>query len=202
MDSKFLDLMGNRRSIYALGDNVTATNEELISLIQAAVRQAPTSFNAQSTRAVILFGEAKDYFWNTIVTDRLKQEVPDEEAFKGTQAKMDSFAASKRTVLFFIDEAVIKFQQESFPIFADAFPGFAETEQGMAQLAVWTALAEHNIGGNLQHYNPIVDAAVTEHFELPAEWTLRAQLNFGSIEAPAGDKDFMDDDKRFKVFGN
>ena len=37
-------------------------------------------------------------------------------------------------------------------------------------------------------------------FDLPESWRLRAEMPFGSIEAPAGDKKFLEDDVRFKVF--
>ena len=70
----------------------------------------------------------------------------------------------------------------------------------LAQFAAWTALSEAGIGASLQHYNPIVDDEVAETFEIPADWKLRAQLVFGSIEAPAGEKAFIDDAARFKTF--
>ncbi|MBP8190171.1 MAG: nitroreductase, partial [Aeromonas sp.] len=51
------------------------------------------------------------------------------------------------------------------------------------------------------HYNPLIDEAVRKEWDLPASWLLRAQMPFGSIEQPAGDKTFMDDEVRFRVFG-
>ncbi len=65
---------------------------------------------------------------------------------------------------------------------------------------MWTALSEINVGASLQHYNPIVDEEVAQTYDIPANWKLRAQLVFGSIEAPAGEKTFMDDAARFKSF--
>jgi uncharacterized protein len=65
---------------------------------------------------------------------------------------------------------------------------------------VWTALAEQNIGASLQHYNPIIDEEVAQTFDIPSTWKLNAQLVFGSIEAPAGEKAFMNDEERFKSF--
>ncbi|HEN8896804.1 TPA: nitroreductase family protein, partial [Streptococcus agalactiae] len=38
-------------------------------------------------------------------------------------------------------------------------------------------------------------------YGVPASWKLRGQLNFGSIEAETGEKEFMNDDDRFKVIG-
>ena len=55
-----------------------------------------------------------------------------------------------------------------------------------------------NVGNSL--INPIIDEEVAQTFEIPPHWKLRAQLVFGSIEAPAGEKTFMDDAERFKTF--
>ena len=71
----------------------------------------------------------------------------------------------------------------------------------MAQYAVWLALAEVGLGATLQHYNPIIDQAVAEAWDIPTNWKLRAQMPFGSIEAPAGEKTYIDEEVRFKVFG-
>lgn len=70
----------------------------------------------------------------------------------------------------------------------------------MAQFAVWTALATAGIGASLQHYNPLPDAAAAAEWNLPGTWKLRAQMPFGSNEAPFLEKEFMDDAQRFRVF--
>lgn len=57
------------------------------------------------------------------------------------------------------------------------------------------------IGASVQHYNSLIDDAVRKEWELPTSWLLRAQMPFGSIKQPAGDKAFIDDDIRFRVFG-
>lgn len=94
----------------------------------------------------------------------------------------------------------MKALQEQFALYADNFPVWSEHSTGIAQFATWIALAENNIGASLQHYNPIIDEEVAATFDVPANWKLRAQLVFGSIEAPAGDKEFMNDADRFKTF--
>ena len=50
--------------------------------------------------------------------------------------------------------------QAQFPLYADNFPVWAEHSDAMHQYAVWTTLAAAGIGANLQHYNPLIDAAV------------------------------------------
>ncbi|GEO68222.1 nitroreductase family protein [Levilactobacillus acidifarinae] len=199
MKTQLIDLAKQRRSIYALGRNVTATPDDLTDLIKTNIKLAPTPFNNQTTRAVILFNQAHDRLWD-IVHDALRKVVKDDDAFAKTAAKINGFKAAFGTVLFFTDTAVVKQFEGNFALYADNFRDWSEQAQGSAQYAVWTALAENGLGANLQHYNPLIDDQVRAAFDIPASWQLRAEMDFGSIEAPAGDKDFMADADRFKVF--
>ena len=194
----FLDHIKQRRTIYAVGKNVALTPEQIESVIKEAVNHSPSAFNSQTSRIVTLFGESHLQFWN-VVRETLRKIVPD-AAFEGTNAKINSFAAGYGTVLFYEDQDVVKSLQEQFALYADNFPVWSEHSSAIAQFAVWTALSEQNIGASLQHYNPIVDAEIAEIFDIPANWKLRAQLVFGSIEAHAGEKTFMAEADRFKTF--
>ena len=194
----FLGHIKQRRTIYAVGKNVALTPEQIESVIKEAVNHSPSAFNSQTSRIVTLFGESHLQFWN-VVRETLRKIVPD-AAFEGTNAKINSFAAGYGTVLFYEDQDVVKSLQEQFALYADNFPVWSEHSSAIAQFAVWTALSEQNIGASLQHYNPIVDAEIAEVFDIPTNWKLRAQLVFGSIEAPAGEKTFMAEADRFKTF--
>ena len=196
--SNFLNSIKARRTIYAIGKNVTVDQTKIEETIREAVKQSPSAFNSQTSRVVTLYGESHTNFWN-IVRETLRKIVP-AEAFEGTNQKIDSFAAGFGTALFYEDQDVVKALQEQFALYADNFPVWSEHSSAIAQFATWTALSEIGIGASLQHYNPIVDAEVAETYDIPANWKLRAQLVFGSIEAPAGDKPFMDDAARFKTF--
>ncbi|WP_288383990.1 nitroreductase family protein [uncultured Acinetobacter sp.] len=199
MTNPVISLLQNRRTIYAIGKNIQQTPEQLTELIQEAIRQSPSSFNSQSSRAVILFDAEHEKFWG-FVKEKLKEYATDEAAAEKTSKKMDSFAAGVGTILFFEDQNVIQELQEKFALYADNFPVWSEHSTAMAQLAVWTALAAENVGASLQHYNPIVDDKVHAEWVVPSSWKLRAQLVFGSIEAPAAEKSYIDDETRFKIF--
>ncbi|MBS1006604.1 nitroreductase family protein [Levilactobacillus brevis] len=199
METNFIDLAKKRRSIYALGRNVKLSTDELTDLIKTNMKQAPTPFNNQTTRAVILFGDSHEKLWD-IVINRLKQEVPDEAAFARTAAKINNFKAAFGTILFYTETKTVKEFEDNFPLYADNFQDWSEQAQGNAQYSVWTSLAENGLGANLQHYNPLIDDEVRAVFNIPASWRLRAEMDFGSIEAPAGDKEYMADDDRFLVF--
>lgn len=198
MTNATITTLKKRRTQYALGKTLPLSQEATEALIKEAVRLSPSSFNSQSSRAVILFGAASDKFWS-IVTECLRAIVP-ADAFASTEAKMASFAAGAGTVLFYEDQATIKGLQDSFPLYAAAFPGFSEHSTGMAQISVWNALADAGIGASLQHYHPIIDAAVATAFDIPASWALKAQMPFGSHEAQPGEKTFIDDETRFLTF--
>ncbi|WP_337245564.1 nitroreductase family protein [Luteimonas sp. gir] len=195
----FLEASRRRRSQYSLGRTLPISQQATTELIQEAVRLSPSSFNSQSSRAVILFGDQSQTFWD-IVKDALRAIVP-AGGFAATEAKIDSFAAGAGTVLFYEDQDVVRGLQQQFPLYADNFPVWSEHASAMAQFSVWTALANAGIGASLQHYNPLPDTAAAAQWSLPASWTLRAQMPFGSNEAPFGDKAFIDDAVRFRVHG-
>lgn len=56
-------------------------------------------------------------------------------------------------------------------------------------------------GVNLQHYNPIIDAPVAEEWNIPHAWKLIAQMVFGSIEAPASEKEYKQVEERLTIYG-
>lgn len=194
-----IELFKKRRTQYALGKNIGLSKDEVESLVRETVRETPSAFNSQSSRVVILFEEEHQKFWN-IVKDTLRPLVTADQ-FPTTEAKIDSFAAGAGTVLFFEDQNVIRGLQEQFALYADKFTEFSANSAGMAQFAVWTALANKNVGASLQHYNPIIDEAVRKMWNLPESWTLSAQMPFGSNEQGFDEKEYMPDNERFFVFG-
>ena len=197
---KLQQLAEQRRSIYALGNQLPVSNEEVVKLVEHAILHTPSSFNSQSTRFIILFGEEHQKLWQ-IAEDTLRAIVDNDEQFASTKQKMDSFKAGAGTVLFFEDHKAIKALQENAPLYADKFPTWAQHTNAMHQYVVWTALASVGVGASLQHYNPIIDDKVAEAWDVDKDWELIAQMVFGAIEQPAGDKAFEPLDKRLKVFG-
>ncbi|EIL89643.1 nitroreductase family protein [Rhodanobacter spathiphylli] len=199
MNSTLIESLKQRRTQYALGKNVSLDKDALTQRIKEAIRHTPSSFNSQSSRAVILFGEQSEKFW-ALTKAELSRIVP-ADAFAPTAAKLDSFAAGVGTVLFYEDQSVVKGLQEQFALYADNFPVWSEQAGGMAQFAVWLALTEAGVGASLQHYNPVADDATRQEWDVPATWKLRAQMPFGSHEGGFGEKAFMDDSQRFIVKG-
>lgn len=197
MSNPVIQSLRKRRSQYSLGRQVRQSQAEIEALIKEAIRLSPSSFNSQSSRAVILFGAQSEKFWG-LTREALRPLVP-ADGFAATESKLASFAAGVGTVLFYEDQSVVKGLQENFALYADNFPVWSEQSSGIAQVATWTALAEAGIGASLQHYNPVVDEAVRREWDIPESWKLRAQMPFGSNEAPFAEKTFMEDADRFRV---
>lgn len=197
---KLQQLAEKRRSIYALSNQLPVSNDEIVNLVEHAVLHTPSAFNSQSTRIVVLFGEDHKKLWD-ITEETLKVIVGDDEKFQGTKDKIAGFRAGAGTVLFFEDKGVVRNMQEAAPLYADKFPIWAHQTSAMHQYIIWTALASIDVGANLQHYNPVIDQRVADAWDIADDWALNAQMVFGAIEQPAGEKAFQPIDERMKVFG-
>ena len=177
-------LYQNRRSMYSLGKNLPISEQEVIEIIDNAVKYSPSAFNSQSAHAVVLLGDNHQKLWD-ITYAELAKLLPTDEAKATTKAKIDSFAAAYGTILFFEDYNIIKGLQEQFPSYADNFPIWSEQSTGIASFAVWNALAEAGVGANIQHYNPLIDEKVAKEWNIPSNLVLRAQMPFGEIVGEA-----------------
>lgn len=193
-------LAEKRRSIYALSNQLPVSNDEIVKLVEHAVLHTPSSFNSQSTRVVVLFGDDHNKLWQ-ITEDTLRGIVDNEEQFAATKQKIAGFKAGAGTVMFFEDHSVVRDMQAAAPLYADKFPIWAHQTNAMHQYVIWTALASIDVGANLQHYNPIIDKAVASTWNIDEHWELNAQMVFGAIEQPAGDKAFKPIEDRMHVFG-
>ena len=191
--------IATRRSVYALNRELPLPPGEIVATIEHALRHAPSAFNSQSTRLLVLFGAEHEKLWD-MTADALRAVVP-AEAFAPTAEKIAGFRAAAGTVLFFEDRNIIKGLQERFPSYADTFPGSADQAGAMLQYALWTTFATQGIGANLQHYNPLIDDAVAKTWDIPANWHLRAQLVFGGIAAAPAEKALAPTAGRLRVAG-
>ena len=179
-----------RRSRYALNKNLPIPEDVVIALVRDITELAPDAFNMKSARVICVLGDKQDALWDAVF-----------DAFGGKVAreKIDGFKAAAGTVLYYIDQDVVRGLQEQFPLYADNFPIWAEQANGMLQLALWSALAELGVGANLQHYNPVIDEALARLFDVPASWKLAAQRPFGGIAAEPEAKEKEDIERRVRI---
>lgn len=199
MERNLKEALKHRRSYYAIGNKSLISDAEIEEIIDFAALHIPSAFNSQSARFVLLLGEHHKKLWE-IVKDTLKKVVA-APAYAITEAKIDkSFASGYGTVLFFDDRAVVEGLQKAYPLYHEKFPEWAMQSAGMQQLAVWTMLEDAGFGVSIQHYNPLIDEAVSANWNLPASWELLAQMPFGLPLEPPGKKEFKPLEERVKVF--
>ncbi len=188
-----------RRSVYALGNELPVEPQAIVNMAERVLLHTPSAFNSQSSRLVVLFGAEHQQLWD-IAEEKLRAAVGDGD-FSGSKQKLDGFRAAAGTVLFYEDKNVTQSLQEQFALYADRFPVWAQQTSAMHQYAMWTELRTLNVGANLQHYNPLVDEDAAKAFAIPDSWELVAQMPFGNIVEPAGEKTYQPVSERMKVLG-
>lgn len=199
MNKDFYNAIKNRRSYYSIGKEKNITEEQVENIVSHAIKYTPTSFNSQSSRAVILFNEHHDKLWE-IVKSEIKKMVP-AEVYEQSAKKVDSsFKSGWGTILFFEDEKNVKKLQEKFPLYSENFPIWSNQSSGMFQYIVWTALELEGLGATLQHYNPIIDEKIKTEWGIPDSWKLIAQMPFGKPLEEPDKKEFSPLEQRLKVF--
>lgn len=180
----------NRRSYYDINKNLPVTDERVIEIIQEVVTLVPDAFNMKSAKVYVVMGEKQNELWDAIF-DIFNGEVERE--------KVDSFKAGAGTILYFIDQKIVKSLQEQYEFYADNFPVWSNQANGMLQLAIWSALRDEEIGASLQHYNPVIDNKIKEMFKIPEYYKLVAQMPFGGIVSEPEAKEQEDPTVRTRV---
>lgn len=198
MINSFRDALEHRRSYYAISNSSPVSDDVIEDIVKFAIRNVPSAFNSQSSRAVVLFAGNHTKLWNIVMTSL--EKIVSAEAFENTRVKIDSFAAGYATVLFFEDQSVVESLQASYPLYAANFPIWSEQSSAMNQLSVWTMLEQQGLGASLQHYNSLIDESVRQEWNLPKQWKLIAQMPMGLPVALPQEKSFLPIEDRVKVF--
>ncbi|MBR5277523.1 MAG: nitroreductase family protein [Bacteroidaceae bacterium] len=194
----FIELLKKRRSHYLLSEDVVVSEEVLCESLRQLLLYLPSAYNSQSTRLVLLLGDAHKRLWNA-VCDKIAMLVTP-EAFAKSRAKIERcFASGLGTVLFFEDEAVVDGLRREYPLYADSFDIYSEHTSAMHQIAVWLLLVENGYGASLQHYDALLKNDINKMFGLPATWRLIGQMPFGKALDVPGEKSVVSLDERFRV---
>lgn len=186
----FRETIQHRRSYYHIEKKSPVSDEKIVELVEFAALHTPSPYNCPSQKVVILLGEKHDQLWD-IVMESLRKVVPPKN-FAATQVKINGFKAGYGTILFFIDENVTKALQEKYSLYADTFELWAHQTNGSLQFAIWNILESEGFGASLQHYNPLIDSAVGEAFDIPKNLRLIAQMPFGAPTAQPDTKEFAE----------
>ena len=194
----YIDIIKQRRSVYDLHKHLPISENKLMRILEDVITESPTAFNMQSSHVIVLMDGQHERLWN-IVTKTLKDIVPSNK-FEPTQKKMDMFSNAKGTILFFENTQIIEQLKLDYPLYKDQFDNFALRGMGILQGNIWNALAEVEIGASLQHYNPLIDEAVKEEWDIPEYYQLSAQMVFGGIGSIPEPKEKVDVHTRINLY--
>ncbi|WRT63666.1 uncharacterized protein IL334_000589 [Kwoniella shivajii] len=206
--AKFFEAVENRRSYYNITKESPLSNDQLKELVEKSVKFAPTSFNGQQSRAVLVTGKKNEELWDTI----LKGFKPTLGGDKGqedfyTNKFETQYKSGYGTVLFFEDQDILNGFSAKMPFLSQHFPVWSENSAGILQYIVWTALETEGYGASLQHFGAMsaeIQADIHKLFDLPPSWKNTALLPFGKPSGPPGNpakaKDFEPLEKRTKFF--
>ncbi|MDO5665744.1 MAG: nitroreductase family protein [Bacteroidia bacterium] len=194
------DSIKDRRTYYQLSSKSLISDEEIQKIIEHVAYWAPSPFNSQSARMVLLLGDNHKKLWELTKTE-LKKVSKSEEAFKSTEEKVNgSFLSGYGTILFFEDQTVVKALQEKFPSYTEKFTQWSEHSSAIVQILTWMALENEGFGASLQHYNPLIDEGIQKEWGISKDWTLIAQMPFGMPAGEPGEKTHEPLEKRVLVF--
>lgn len=198
MSKNYFSAVEDRRTYYGISKESDISDERIAELVNHAAKHAPTAFNSQGARVILLLGEQHDKLWN-ITKEALRKIVPADN-FASTEEKINSFQNGYGTVLYFEDQQVIENLQEKFALYKDNFPVWAQQSNGILQYIIWTGLEIEGFGVSLQHYSELIEADVKKEWNIPENWKLIGQMPFGKPTAQPNKKEYQPLEDRVKVF--
>ena len=172
-----MDVIEKRRSNYDLGNNLEISKKDLINLLRKIIYYAPSPFNVQSSKIVLLNKKSHHLLWTTVVEEFLKK--------------------NNNGDLLDRDERVIEEFKEKLDAYEQkSLNSWCIEESAMLQMNIWNELRLRNIGAHIVHFDDI-DEEVSVAFDIDKNYKLVAMMVFGNIIQEAAVKPKKDIDKRF-----
>ncbi|KAH7374587.1 Nitroreductase-like protein [Plectosphaerella cucumerina] len=177
----------HRRSVYGLKDTSHVSDERIQEIISNVLSFTPSSYNTQPARITLVLGEKHKQLWDVVIETAepiLKGFGPG--VWDAMGPRFQAFKNAYGSVLFWDSGDAIKSAQQTHQSAAHMFEQFADHASGMAQLLIWTALELEGFGANLQHMAaiPPVEAALKKFLQVPEDYSLKANMNFGEEAQP------------------
>lgn len=194
-----------RLSCYTLSNESTIPDSRIHEIVNAAVKHAPTSFNVQSARAVILLKQEHEALWD--IADRTVKTATEEKNYNFLAKMVQGFRAAYGSVLWFEDQDALDGLAAKNSLFGHLVPEWADSSSGMHQFLVWTAFELEGLGCNLQHFNfmPEFTDEVLKRWNLPKQWKFKSQLVFGKPTdglKRGKERTYAPVDERVMIFGS
>lgn len=102
-----------RCSCYSLTNKSPIPDSRILDIVNAAVKHAPSSFNVQSARAVVLLRQDHERLWD--IGDTLLKKAMPEPAYQALAPKIQGFRAAYGSILWFEDQAALGALKEKNP---------------------------------------------------------------------------------------
>ena len=171
-----------RLSCYTLTKESPIPDSRIHEIVSFAIKHAPSSFNVQSARAVILTNGEHDRLWE--IAEQTAKSTRSEKEYEMLKKMIGGFAAAYGSILWFEDKNALDGLAAKNPLFGHLVPQWGDHSSGMHQFLVWTALELEGLGCNLQHFNfmPEFSDEVLKQWDLPKSWRLKSQLVLGKPE--------------------
>ena len=190
-----MDVIEKRRSNYDLGNNLEISKKDLINLLRKIIYYAPSPFNVQSSKIVLLNKKSHHLLWTTVVEEFLKKNN-NGDLLDSDKARIKREDKAYGTILFYKDERVIEEFKEKLDAYEQkSLDSWCIEESAMLQMNIWNELRLRNIGAHIVHFDDI-DEEVSVAFDIDKNYKLVAMMVFGNIIQEAAVKPKKDIDKR------
>ncbi|MDO4680752.1 MAG: nitroreductase family protein [Aerococcus sp.] len=193
--TEFDQLLKERRSTYVMSANTSVSEDAIVSRLRENLQQVPTAYNAQTTRYVVLFGDANKKLWQHLYD--VQKDVLQSDQWEQYGPVIESYQNVLGTVVFFEDQDAL----EHIP--GGSRETYKQNNAGNGQLVTWLTLTELGLGATLNHFNigyaQGFDSKVRELFNLPDTYEMTAQMPFGAIEQAPYPKETISTDEQVKV---
>ena len=191
-----MDVIEKRRSNYDLGNNLEISKKDLINLLRKIIYYAPSPFNVQSSKIVLLNKKSHHLLWTTVVEEFLKKNN-NGDLLDSDKARIKREDKAYGTILFYKDERVIEEFKEKLDTYEQkSLDSWCIEESAMLQMNIWNELRLRNIGAHIVHFDDI-NEEVSVAFDIDKNYKLVAMMVFGNIIQEAAVKPKKDIDKRF-----
>lgn len=191
-----MDVIEKRRSNYDLGNNLEISKKDLINLLRKIIYYAPSPFNVQSSKIVLLNKKSHHLLWTIVVEEFLKKNN-NGDLLDSDKARIKREDKAYGTILFYKDERVIEEFKEKLDAYEQkSLDSWCIEESAMLQMNIWNELRLRNIGAHIVHFDDI-DEEVSVAFDIDKNYKLVAMMVFGNIIQEAAVKPKKDIDKRF-----
>lgn len=109
----FLAPIENRISCYGLTNTSPIPDSKVQSVVEFAVKNAPSAFNVQSARAIILVKADHEKLWD--IADKCLKNAMPEGAYQALAPRVKGFHAGYGTVLWLEDQDALDTLKEKNP---------------------------------------------------------------------------------------